>query len=354
MGMCVAGSSPSIGAAASETSTAEVLEQVRERRRLRLAGQTSQGAFLLGAGSLIEPGRMGFTRDARVAPNTVFGVWATGYLAYEEHENLGPTEPVNPTRKSNTAGALVGADLTYRAGGDPQHGAQWGLFAGYNSTESKFTFTSADPNAVKPTQRLTGPMVGSYVSYFNRGFSADVTFKADIFELDPGYATADMIGMVMLSDVATSVDLVTYTVAANVNQRFFVGRQTWLEPTAGVRYVRTDYGQGATDFSLADGEVWRVQGGVRVGGYTPVDNGTLTTTLTGLLYSDVSISGFVLNDNSVSPNFSPVDEGKLRAAAILKAQIDRGNGASAFVEVGAHGGEDVWGVGGRIGARYQW
>jgi hypothetical protein len=357
--MCAPGMSPSIGAASSEVSTAEVLEVVRERRRQRLAGQASEGAFLLGAGSLIEPSRLGASRDVRVGPGLSFGVWATGYLSYEKHKNLSPSEgpDLNPTRESTGGGFFGGADLTYRVKGDPQHGAQWGVFAGYNSTESKFAGVP-DPVVGQlgngKRQQLNGPMVGTYAAYFNHGFSADLTFKADLFNLDPGYTTAanaDDIGP--NNPAISSVDLVTYTLAANVNQKFYFGPQRWVEPTAGIMYVWTNYDKDAVNFYLEDGEVLRVQGGVRLGRHDRLESGTLTTTLTSLLYSDVSISGFTTGEG-VSPNFSPVDEGKLRAAAILKAQIDRGNGASAFVEVGAHGGEDVWGVGGRIGARYQW
>jgi hypothetical protein len=362
-GTCGPGMPPSIAAASSEVSTAEVLELVRERRRTRLAGQASQGAFLLGAGSLIEPNRVGAARDVRVGSGLTFGVWANGYVSYEEHRNLSPSEAAaggfNPTRKSTVGGFLGGADWTYRVGGNPQHGAQWGVFAGYNWTESKFTgIDDPPPDQLQlgsgKRHRLTGPMVGTYASYFNHGFSADLTFKVDLFNLDPGYVTAALQDDIGPDNPAiSSVDLVTYTLAANVNQKFYVSPQRWIEPTAGIMYVWTDYDKDAVNFYLADGEALRVQGGVRVGRHDQLERGTLTTTLTSLLYSDVYISGFSTGEG-LSPDFSPVDEGKLRGQVILKAQMDYGTGLSNFLEVGAHGGEDVWGVGGKVGIRYQW
>ena len=52
--------------------------------------------------------------------------------------------------------------------------------------------------------------------------------------------------------------------------------------------------------------------------------------------------------------FPNVDEGKLRGLLQVNSILDVGNGLSYNGEVGVRGGEDVWGVSGRLGVRYEW
>ena len=59
--------------------------------------------------------------------------------------------------------------------------------------------------------------------------------------------------------------LLPYTVGGNVYYRFELGDGVWLEPVAGVRYSYTDFSSNASLYGLTNGELFRVQGGTRIG-----------------------------------------------------------------------------------------
>jgi hypothetical protein len=75
--------------------------------------------------------------------------------------------------------------------------------------------------------------------------------------------------------------------------------------------------------------------------------------VTSLLYSDVSIHGFALTTSTTAP-VALVDEGKIRALGSIETRVNVGGGLSYSGSIEVRGGEDVFGVGGRINARYQW
>jgi hypothetical protein len=59
---------------------------------------------------------------------------------------------------------------------------------------------------------------------------------------------------------------VSLSVAGNGNYRLVTTPTWWLEPTAGFRFIYSDFADGsAAVLGLKDGHDWRVQGGVRVG-----------------------------------------------------------------------------------------
>ena len=91
---------------------------------------------------------------------------------------------------------------------------------------------------------------------------------------------------------AGSVNLLNSTVVGNLNYRFDLYPNFWIEPTVGVQYTNSSYGSGAAQLGLADGNLVRVQGGARFGTSTLLGNGVLMTTiLTGLAYNDVVVQG---------------------------------------------------------------
>jgi hypothetical protein len=121
------------------------------------------------------------------------------------------------------------------------------------------------------------------LSYFNGGFSADVTFKVDFFTQDEGFASPTGADSVRLND---------YITAANVYYRFDRPGGLWWEPTAGIRYTRSEYSGETVFFGVENGEVFRVQGGARLGVDRSWMGSKITVAVTGLLYSDVMIHGF--------------------------------------------------------------
>jgi hypothetical protein len=143
-------------------------------------------------------------------------------------------------------------------------------------------------------------------------------------------------------------------VLSNVYYRFDIGDGYWLEPTAGFRYTNTTYGNGAVLFGLEDGELWRVQGGARVGTGGIYNGYFWSASLLGLLYDDVSIRGYVTPETAFFSGPATVDQGKLRALGQLFGTVTDGFGLNYWALLEVRGGEDVFAVGGKIGIRYQW
>ena len=143
-------------------------------------------------------------------------------------------------------------------------------------------------------------------------------------------------------------------VLSNVYYRFDIGDGYWLEPTTGFRYSYTDYGNNASLFGLENGELWRIQGGARIGTGGSYNGYFWSASLLGLLYDDVSIRGYVTSDTALTSGPATVDQGKLRAMGQLFGTVNNGLGWTYWGLVEVRGGEDVFAVGGKLGIRYQW
>ena len=99
----------------------------------------------------------------------------------------------------------------------------------------------------------------------------------------------------------------------------------------------------------------RLQGGARIGRSWFDDTGHLwSLSLLGLLYSDVYVNGYTLAGSDLAVSASEVDEGKLRVLGQLEGSVELGNGLSLVGQANVRGGEDLFGVGGRFGARLEW
>src|SRR6516225_4616191 len=146
---------------------------------------------------------------------------------------------------------------------------------------------------------VSGPTVGAYATYFSAGFSTDVTVKFDFLTVDETFndllattASNPNVPAFIPFAGAGSVSLLNSTVVGNLNYRFDLYPNFWIEPTVGVQYTNSSYGSGAAQLGLADGNLVRVQGGARFGTSTFISNSVLmTTTLTGLAYEDVLVQG---------------------------------------------------------------
>src|SRR6266568_5300448 len=186
--------------------------------------------------------------------------------------------------------------------------------AGYTWSELKLntSATSIDQplvgtGASRLRATVSGPTAGLYATYFNAGFSSDLTVKFDFLTVDQTFndllaTTGTFTGVLAATGLgvppfipfagAGSVNLLNSTVVGNLNYRFDLYPNFWIEPTVGVQYTNSSYGSGAAQLGLADGNLVRVQGGARFGTSTFTSNGVLmTTTLTGLAYNDVSVQG---------------------------------------------------------------
>ena len=296
--------------------------------------------------------------DARVQ-----SVWAQAFADYERHSNMAPGSGENLVRKQTTVGGITGGDITYfRQGEGGRETLQLGLLAGGTHTESRFNDTATVSDA---SQTQDGGFIGAYTTYTVNKFAVDAFFKTDFLKYkqrSTGPTTCPK-GQVLVVDgdadmVKTdtgSTNEYVYTTGANVSYRFDLGNQMYFEPLVGFVFSATEYGNGAFDLGLEDGQMFRIQGGARVGrSWLDEDGRLFSLSLLGLLYSDVYVNGYTVPGNSYAASASVVDEGKLRVLAQLQGSMQLNDGLSLIGQVGVRGGEDLFGVGGRLGMRQEW
>ena len=335
-----------------------------------------------------------------IEPAVRFGTWTQVFGDYQKRDAAGPASlnccivggipfggnqpnlALNIDSRTSTVGFVAGADLTSRSFFSANDGFIAGVTAGYTSSEMKLN-TSASPSPLQTAgfianngvgavgtgasqlrATVSGPTVGGYATYFSAGFSTDVTAKFDFLTVNETFndllaTTTGSVGapaFVAFSG-AGSVDLLNSTFVGNLNYRFDLYPNFWVEPTVGVAYTNSSYGSGAARLGLADGNLVRVQGGARFGTSTFTGNGVLmTTTLTGLAYNDVVVQGGVLSVFAFQGNnlLAQSDQGFMRGQGILALNFDFGDGMSSFVQGDVYGGAHLFGAGGRGGIRYQW
>jgi hypothetical protein len=144
------------------------------------------------------------------------------------------------------------------------------------------------------------------------------------------------------------------TESTNLYYHLDLGGGYWAEPLIGQRYTYTAYGSGAEGLGLTNGQVFRIQGGIRLGSAQAWGGSLVNTSVVGMLYSDVWVDGFALTEDTLVSTASEVDEGKLRGLGQVMVMVGTGDGMTYSGQVEVRGGEDLIGVGGRLGARYEW
>ena len=302
--------------------------------------------------------------------------WAVWTQAYGDYERLSGRSPgldefsvlaLNVNSTTWTGGVLGGADYTLRNMASAGDGLIVGMLAGYEASKVSLTALSISSDPTSPNgfstmkAQLSGPATGVYASYFNGGFSTDLAFKAEFYDLNVsftdllGFQSKPLVGFppttVPFSGTGTT-QLNNYATSGNVNYRIPTGATIWAEPTAGFQYTNSRYASGADQIGLADGTLLRLQGGARFGFESAWNGVRMTTVATGLLYDDVLVSGGVL---ASAPN--PLilsDEGKLHAEGIITLNFYLGSGVNSFLQADLQGGEGLFGAGGKVGARVAW
>ena len=178
---------------------------------------------------------------------------------------------------------MRGIDTTYFRGTEI---LQLGFLAGHNDTRSKFRDTENIKNA---SQADEGGFIGGYATYQVGRFAVEGLIKADLFQHTERATVKKQVACegtdVLIVD--SDADLQTaaprkgevsennFTAATNFSYRFDLSGGYWLEPLVGVRYTYTDFGSGADALDLTDGQVLRVQGGLRLGTAQPWQGYTL-------------------------------------------------------------------------------
>jgi hypothetical protein len=310
-----------------------------------------------------------------VDPAPHMAVWTQAYGDYQRltanSPGLGEFSVLALNVKSTTwsGGVVGGIDMTFRnlaSGGD---GLIAGVLVGYESAHSSINTSSISSDPASPNGSSTmsallwGPTTGVYGSYFNGGFSTDLAFKAEFFDLNMSFN--DILGFesnpafgfppttVPFSGTGAT-RLNNYTTSGNVNYRFPLptGANLWIEPTTGFQYTRSDYAADADQLGLVDGSLLRLQAGARFGVESSWNGVRMTTVFTGLMYDNVAVIGGVLQGGG-----NPLvlaDEGKLNVEGIVTLNFYHGNGVSSFVQADVQGGEGLFGAGGKAGLRVAW
>jgi hypothetical protein len=348
-----------------------------------------------------------------------FGTWTQVFGDYQKRDAAGPGilnccivgnlpfggfQPnlaLNIDSRTSTVGFVAGADLTTQG---LFSGFIAGVTAGYTWSEMKLNTSASlspvqsagfianggtDPTKVPGTgvshlrATVSGPTVGAYATYFSEGFSTDVTAKFDFLTVNETFndllATTGGAGSTfnpaappfVAFSGAGSVNLLNSTVVGNLNYRFDLYPNFWMEPTVGFAYTNSSYGSGAAQLGLANGNLVRLQGGARFGTSILLSNGVLMTPIvTGLAYNDVVVQGGVLptfafhavGNQAVGSVtglqgtnlLAQSDQYFMRGQGIFALNFDFGYGMSSFVQGDVYGGAHLFGAGGRGGIRYQW
>jgi outer membrane autotransporter protein len=291
-------------------------------------------------------GRYASLKDDYVEPSRArsYGVWAEGYGDYERRSDVEGDDGSSQTVKTTSWGVVSGIDHTHLR--SPREGVIVGVLAGYNDTHVRY---SGDAGAGIPprSQDIDGAMLGLYSSYFHRGFAIDVLAKVDIFDFDQRVTS----GCPDTQATEGSTSLTNYLIASNIYLRHGHGH-LWFEPTAGIRYIHSDFGSRATALGVADGEALRLQAGVRVGSdWVGHDRRLWSVSFLAALYSDVLVDGFTATG---ADTVLEDDEGKVRALGQLRIKATTAHGVSYYGQAEVRGGEDYFGVGGKVGLRYDW
>jgi Autotransporter beta-domain len=321
-----------------------------------------------------------------IEPAVRIGTWTQVYGDYEKRDATGPgvlnccfggvVPPLTSSTglalsiqsRTGTVGFLAGADLTSRGLYSADDGLIVGLTSGYVSSDLDLNSSSFSSRAnVNPGgnssarvhANLSGPTTGLYATYFNGGFSSDLTLKVDALTLNETFNELLVTTNAMVVPFAGGglVGLLNATVAGNLRYRFDLYPNFWVEPTVGAQYTNSSYGSGAAQLSLDDGSLVMVQGGARFGTTTLINDRVLmTSTLTGLAYDDVLVAGgFIPTATSSGENLLvQADEGHVRGRGILAFNFDCGYGITSFVQGEVRGGSGLFGAGGKAGVRYQW
>lgn len=324
-----------------------------------------------------------------------FGAWAQGFGSYEDRSasetstivcctNVPATGgaglPIGLTidqqSRSNTIGFLGGVDYTTRGMANGDDGLIFGVLTGYTSSDFRLKTSSISSvpgnvgngfGTLKAT--LSGPAAGFYVTYFAGRFSADLTFKADLYDLDERF-TDNLAFTVNLDGAGNPVNtgvnsftgrssggLTNLSTFGNISYRLFTIGPVWVEPTVGFQYTESVYDNRAKRrLGLNDGDLVMIQGGARLGMDTIfADQSRLTTTLTGLAYDDVEVNGGFIQGGLFGSNLlAKTDEGEVRGRGILALNYAVANGVSLFAQGDVYGGERLFGAGGKGGVRVEW
>lgn len=264
------------------------------------------------------------------------GVWIQAFGDWQRQGGSAvAASVVGQDRTVNTYGFQAGFDETWRNLISSADALVVGIVGG--QTVAHQTYSASDMRV-----RLDGPGLGIYSTYINGGFSADAIIKNDWYSLSENQPS---IG------VSNSVDLRNFNVAGNLQYKFPLAHNDFIEPTAGFTYTNTQYSSGAATLGLEPGHLVRLQAGVRFGAGWDWNNIQFGSTLLFLAYDNVQQTGTALTNIGVA---SPSDVGLIRGEVDAEINANFGNGFSGLMRGEVRFGDNLIGGAIKIGARKQW
>jgi outer membrane autotransporter protein len=242
--------------------------------------------------------------------------------------------------RQRTGALMAGVDVVMSGLTSANDGIIGGLLIGGIDSHVNLSASSTK-------QDYTGPTVGMYGTYFNGPWFTDVLLKVDTLGLE-----------INGTNLAQSANLVNFNVATNSGYKFDFQKRFYIEPTAGLEYVKTSFTDTtaltSTTVPLNNGFALRGRIGARIGTEWVTNNVRVEPSLVGYVYSVLDSSGASLFVNGVGINL-PTDKGKVRGE--LQASVNFLNlqtGWSGFGRVDTRFGDDLVAAGAKSGIRYQW
>jgi hypothetical protein len=155
--------------------------------------------------------------------------WISGYGDYERRDGqasfsfAGTNFSSNLGYRQGTAGVTGGIDTVWRGLATTTDGLVVGLLGGY-------TISRVELRDSPTTQEFSGPSAGIYATYLTGNWFFDSLFKVDLLSLD-----------INTPGMSQSANLINYNLATNIGYRFDIPYHYYIEPTAGLEYVRTNF-----------------------------------------------------------------------------------------------------------------
>src|SRR6266851_2345236 len=282
---------------------------------------------------------------ADAAPPASFGgpklaAWIKGYGDYEQRGGqasfsfAGTNFTSNLGYRQGTGGIMGGIDAVWSGLATATDGLVLGLLAGY--TDSRVELRDSPT-----TQVFSGPSVGAYGTYLSGNWFLDLLFKVDLLSLD-----------ISSPGLAQSANPTNYNLATNIGYKFALPNGYYIEPTAGLEYVRTNFDHAtaltATTVDLHNGDAVRARAGARVGTEWVIGHIRVEPSLLGQVYeiAEATNNALLVNGTSIS---MPSDVGRARGEVQgLVNVLDLQTGLSGFARADTRFGEDLWSVGGKV------
>jgi hypothetical protein len=317
------------------------------------------------------------------------GAWAQGFGDYEHRSgnqntiincctaqntntNFAPLQ-LEATSNLSSGGFVGGIDGTKRGLWSGQDGVIFGLLGGYTWTNLSLTTTVLSTVPAKTASgssftsaHINGPSLGGYLSYFNGPISNDFLIKDDFLSLNEtqsqllGFGACSCyspggIPFVTPQFGSGSTNLNQLTLSDDLTYKIPLSGWMWTAPTAGLRYINSTYSSSAQALGLADGYIFRAQGGVKVGMDSLFNNVRVTTVLTGLLFEDVVVHGNNIQGGSFGQEAAILnDQGRIQGEGIAMVNLDFSRGVSASVEGDIYGAQGIFGAGGKVTLHMLW